>query len=89
MPGPGSPFPTGTRSSTPYFAKTGADGTAEVSGLPPGRYRLEVWHPRLAAAVGRELAIRQDDQTTQVISVVLRQDRRIRRAPDTSGGQYK
>ena len=32
---------------TPYFALTGADGTATISSLPAGRYRLEAWHPRL------------------------------------------
>lgn len=30
---------------TPYFAKTGADGRAQVRNLPPGRYRLRLWHP--------------------------------------------
>jgi len=74
---------------TPYFAKTGADGIADISGLPPGRYRLEVWHPRLAAKVGRELAVAGSGETTQVISVTLRPDRRIRRAPDAVGPEYK
>jgi plastocyanin len=75
--------------STPYFAKTGADGTADITGLPPGRYRLEVWHPRLAAKVGRELDVSRNGEATQVISVVLRPDRRIRRAPDSAGPDYK
>jgi plastocyanin len=76
--------------STPYFAKTGADGTAGISGLPPGRYRLEVWHPRMAAKVGRELVVAQTGDSTQVVSVTLRPDRRIRRAPDAGGaGGYK
>jgi len=74
---------------TPYFAKTGADGTANITGLPPGRYRLEVWHPRLAAKVGRELDVSMNGEATQVISVVLRPDRRIRRAPDSAGPDYK
>jgi plastocyanin len=75
--------------STPYFAKTGADGVAEIPGLPEGRYRLEVWHPRLAAKVGRELTVSGAAGTTQVISVTLRPDRRIRRAPDSAGAGYK
>jgi plastocyanin len=73
--------------STPYYAKTGADGTAEVSGLPPGNYRLEVWHPR-AGTVGRELVVAASTDTTQVISVVLKPDHRIRRAPDAGGASY-
>ncbi len=75
--------------STPYFAKTGADGAADITGLPPGRYRLEVWHPRLAGKVGRELTIAESGDTTQVVSVTLRPDRRIRRAPDGGSSDYK
>lgn len=30
---------------TPWFAKTGTDGTASVD-APPGRYTLNLWHPR-------------------------------------------
>ncbi len=74
---------------TPYFAKTGADGTAEITGLPPGRYHLDVWHPRLAGNVARELSIAEAGDTTQVISVTLRPDRRIRRAPETGGSGYR
>jgi len=75
--------------TTPYFEKTGAAGTASLAGLPAGRYRLEVWHPRLAATVTREVVIAASDDATQVISVTLKPDRRIRRAPDASGGGYK
>jgi plastocyanin len=74
---------------TPFFAKTGADGAADISNLPPGRYRLEVWHPRLAGKVGRELTVLEAGDTTQVVSVTLRPDRRIRRAPETGGVDYK
>lgn len=37
---------------TPWFGKTGADGMVRIAGMPAGRYRLRVWHPRqkLAAA---------------------------------------
>jgi len=35
---------------SPYFAMTGADGTALIAGIPPGRYAIRVWHPQLAAA---------------------------------------
>jgi hypothetical protein len=28
----------------PYIAVTGADGTYKIAGIPPGQYRLEVWH---------------------------------------------
>jgi plastocyanin len=73
--------------STPYYAKTGADGTADVPGLPAGHYRLAVWHPR-AGTVSRDLVVADSSDTTQVISVVLRPDHRIRRAPDAGGAGY-
>ncbi len=74
--------------STPYFAKTGAEGTAEISGIPPGRYLLEVWHPR-AVTVERDITVTGDADTTQVISVILKPSHRIRRAPDAGGAEYK
>jgi plastocyanin len=32
--------------NTPYFGKTGLDGKATVREVPPGHYRVRVWHPR-------------------------------------------
>jgi hypothetical protein len=31
----------------PYFATTGGDGSFSIDSIPPGRYRLRLWHPRL------------------------------------------
>ncbi|HEX5077205.1 MAG TPA: carboxypeptidase regulatory-like domain-containing protein [Gemmatimonadaceae bacterium] len=33
----------------PYFTMTGADGSFAIDSVPPGRYRLRLWHPRLEA----------------------------------------
>ncbi len=33
---------------TPWFARTGANGQARIDGIPPGSYRLRLWHPGLA-----------------------------------------
>jgi plastocyanin len=36
--------------STPYFAKTNADGFAQLRDLPAGTYELHAWHPRQDAS---------------------------------------
>jgi plastocyanin len=34
-------------SETPFFAKTGTLGTAVLSDMPAGEYRVRVWHPNM------------------------------------------
>jgi len=75
--------------ATPYFAKTPADGAVTLAGLPPGQYRLEIWHPRLASDTRRELTVAAGEAPVQTISVVLKPARRIPRNPDAAGGSYK
>ncbi|HKB90366.1 MAG TPA: hypothetical protein VKC60_07590 [Opitutaceae bacterium] len=74
---------------SPYFGKSGSNGAATIVHLPAGHYRLEVWHPRLAGQIEREVVITESENTAQVISLTLKPDRRIRRAPDAGGGGYK
>ena len=33
---------------SPWFGRTGANGTLQLRGLAPGDYHLRIWHPRLA-----------------------------------------
>ncbi len=33
---------------TPWSARSGASGQARIDGVPPGSYRLRLWHPGLA-----------------------------------------
>lgn len=73
---------------TPWFAKTGTDGSARLAGAPPGRYRLEVWHPRLARPVSRELDLTAGAAAAETVALTLKPDRRIRRAPETRTGAY-
>ena len=74
---------------TPFFMKTPAAGVATLAALPPGRYRLDIWHPRLVNDAKREVVIAAADSATQAISITLKPDRRLRRAPDGAGGGYK
>ena len=74
---------------TPFFAKSPASGVVSLADLPAGRYRLEVWHPRVKETVTGEIVIAANDATTQVVSVTLRPDKRLRRAPEGGAGGYK
>ena len=75
--------------ATPHFLKTPAEGTARLADVPPGRYRLDVWHPRLKGDPRRDIVVTADTAATQSISVSLKPDKRLRRAPDGGGGGYK
>jgi plastocyanin len=71
-------------SESPYFAKTGADGKAQLIDLPALGYGVRVWHPRLR---GSEVAMQQPADLSANTSVelswklVLKPEIRIRRAP--------
>jgi len=43
---------------TPYFARTEAYGRAAIANVPPGRYRLRLWHPlQNGAPAPREIEV--------------------------------
>ena len=76
---------------TPYFSVTDADGNAALSGLSPGSYRVEVWHPRLKGdpqATGQRLSA--GASRDQPLTFVIDQKRvwRPRRAPNAGGAGY-
>lgn len=52
---------------TPYYGRSRASGTVTMTDVPPGSYRLRVWHPSLP--VGAPAA----DQVLQVGSTDIRQ----------------
>jgi plastocyanin len=54
---------------TPWFARTGADGRATVANVPPGRYRLRLWHP-LQKAVPAPGEIEVGDAPERLILVL-------------------
>ena len=52
--------------ATPWAVLTGANGHAAIDGVPPGKYRVEVWHPQLPP--GRAVpsaALKVDDGNTK------------------------
>lgn len=73
---------------TPWFAKTGDDGLAVLKGMPPGRYRLEVWHPRIRKTIKKEVTLVEGFNSPEKMSLKLKRDRRIRRAPVSRSGGY-
>lgn len=72
---------------TPWFAKSDAQGGARVK-APAGRYRLELWHPRLAAPINREVTLADGTAAHETFSLALKPDRRVRRSPAAKGGGY-
>jgi plastocyanin len=47
---------------TPYFGKTGADGSVAVD-APAGKYVLKAWHPYIVGGAPQEQAVRLADGT--------------------------
>jgi hypothetical protein len=74
--------------ATPWFARTAADGTATIAGVPPGNYRAEVWHPRSTRAEPRAVTVTAENATVG-FKLALKPDRRIRRAPAAPSGGYR
>jgi plastocyanin len=79
-------------SDSPWFARTDADGRAEIAELPARGYTVRVWHPQQE---GTEEATRQPlevaaGRRAQVAFVVaLRPEVRVRRAPSGAhAGHY-
>jgi hypothetical protein len=50
-------------SSSPFSAVTGREGTFEIRGIPPGRYRLLAWHEAFGT-IEREVTLAQGQQPT-------------------------
>jgi plastocyanin len=77
---------------SPYIAVTTADGTADIAGMPAGRYAVRVWHPRLAVA--EETTLQDAELGTARATVLewrvkLKPEVRVRRAPASGrGGRY-
>jgi hypothetical protein len=73
---------------TPWFAKSNAQGEAVVQ-APAGSYRLEVWHPRLKESpAAHPLELKESPGAPLSLTLTLKPERRVRRAPDAKAGGY-
>ena len=79
-------------SESPYFAKTGSDGKAVISDLPPRAYVVRVWHPEQDEA---EETTRKNVDTSRTAHIDvswqlgLKPKVKVRRAPTGErGGRY-
>lgn len=72
---------------TPWFGKSDNAGRVKVT-APAGRYRLELWHPRLAAVIVEEAVLTEGQPLTRAFSPTLKPDRRIRRGGGSKTGGY-
>lgn len=72
---------------TPWFTKSDPAGRATLR-APAGRYRLEIWHPRLRQAVAEEVTLTEGAPGTRDFSLTLKPDRRIRRGGGGKSGGY-
>jgi plastocyanin len=79
-------------SESPWFAKTAADGKAQVAELPPRAYVVRLWHPQLAGAedaTRRTIAIGAGQRAQATWVLALKPEVRVRRAPSSAhGGHY-
>jgi len=71
---------------TPWFAKSDPSGAIRLE-APAGRYRLELWHPRLATPLTKEVVLADGTPAKEMFTLTLKADRRVRRsAPGKTGG---
>jgi hypothetical protein len=73
---------------TPWFAISHEQGKAGLGALPVGRYRLEIWHPRLVKPLTEELIVNEGG-TSRIIQLALKPDRRIRRSLEGKAAGYR
>jgi hypothetical protein len=77
---------------TPYFGKTAGEGLVELDGLPPGRYRVRVWHPRISgteADTNKEIGLQTGDVPTLEWKLRLNPEFRPPRVPVPGDAGYR
>ena len=76
---------------SPWFAKTGADGKATLTELPPRAYVVRVWHPQAAEpedATHRPIDLARGTKADATFAITLKREVRVRRAPVGGHGSH-
>ena len=77
---------------SPWAGKTGEDGRITIGALPPGNYRVHVWHPRMVAEESSttvDIAVADSAPAARGWKLELKPDLRRRRAPVMGTGGYR
>jgi plastocyanin len=78
-------------SETPFFAKTGPQGSAAVTDLPPGEYTVRRWHPSMDRAeetTSRHITVTADAPANAEWQVGLKPSIRVPRVPGGASPSY-
>ena len=78
-------------SETPFFAKTGPQGTAAITDLPPGEYVVRIWHPSLDRAeetTSRHITVAAEAPVSAEWQVGLRPSIHVPRVPGGASPSY-
>ena len=46
-----------------YFSRVNAQGRFRIRNLPPGKYQIKIWHPRLSKSIVREVEMTASSKT--------------------------
>ncbi len=60
----------GVAVTNPYYAMTDQDGRFEIGAIPPGTYKMVVWHPYIGGAKERMVTIEANGEVEVNVSVV-------------------
>ncbi len=76
---------------TPFFAKTGPLGTASIADLPPGEYRVRIWHPsmdRAEEATYRQIVVGAEPVVNAEWQIGLKASVRVPRVSGAGSPSY-
>ncbi len=78
-------------SETPFFATTEAAGTASLEDLPPGEYRVRLWHPSMENSeqtTARLVTVKAGEPTTLEWELSLKPSIRVPRVSGAASPGY-